>query len=137
MAILTESGIGAVTARAVAARIGVPVGSVSYHFDSVRSLLLEASRRVIAMRAQSIEDWRTNVTANTVVDRLAELIHRQLTVGRELTVVADELYILGLRDEGFRAVSSTSIPVLREALATFVSPIEATRRTVKDALVHR
>src|SRR5699024_11199406 len=45
MRILQEEGISAVRARTVAARAEVPLSSVSYHFPSVRELLLEASRR--------------------------------------------------------------------------------------------
>jgi DNA-binding transcriptional regulator YbjK len=127
MALLAEAGVGAVTARAVARRLGIPVGSVSYHFDSVRALLLEASRRVIALRAQDLEQWRADVTAENVTDRLAELIHRQMTTGRQLTIVAYELYILGLRDEDFRAISSRSIPLLRDTLSDFVPSPDATR----------
>jgi TetR/AcrR family transcriptional regulator, regulator of biofilm formation and stress response len=127
MALLAEAGVGAVTARAVARRLDIPVGSVSYHFDSVRALLLEASRRVIALRAQDLEQWRADVTAENVTDRLAELIHHQMTTGRQLTIVAYELYILGLRDEDFRAISSRSIPLLRDALSDFVPSLDATR----------
>lgn len=127
MQLLEESGIGAVTARTVAARVGVPVGSVSYYFDSVRSLLLEASRRVIHLRAMSLETLREGVTPETVLRRLAELIHHQLTTGRALTVVAYEMYVLGLRDDEFRVVSARSIHVLRERLLEYCSPDRATQ----------
>jgi TetR/AcrR family transcriptional regulator, regulator of biofilm formation and stress response len=127
MTLLAEAGVGAVTARAVAGQIGIPVGSVSYHFSSVQALLLEASRRVIALRAQHLEEWRIDVTAENVIDRLARLIHHQLTTGRQLTIVAYELYILGLRHEEFRAISSQSIPLLRDTLSDFVPRAEAIR----------
>ena len=35
--LLQDGGVVAVTARAVATRAGVPLGSVSYHFTSVRA----------------------------------------------------------------------------------------------------
>lgn len=123
--LLQDSGIAKVTARAVADAAGVPVGSVSYYFDSLPSLLLEASRRVMEQRHQTLAVWRKTVTAGTVVERVAELVHHQLTDDRALTVVAYELYILGLRDSRFREVSDTSIRVLREHLADFCSPTRA------------
>lgn len=127
MDLLYESGVPAVSARAVARRAGVPVGSVSYHFDSVKALLVEASSRVAQERLSGLEAWARTVTSETVVRRLAEMIHHQLTDGRELTVIAYELYILGLRDEDFRQISHMVIEGLRATLALFCTPTEATR----------
>lgn len=124
--VLQASGVASVTARAVATAAGVPVGSVSYHFDSVSSLLLEASKQVIEIRRESLVAWRETVTAESLPERLAELVHHQLTQGRSLTVVAYELYLLGLRDERFREVSDRAISVLREQLVEFCSPRQAT-----------
>jgi TetR/AcrR family transcriptional regulator, regulator of biofilm formation and stress response len=116
MEMLQLDGVTAVTARAVAARIDIPVGSVSYHFDSVRSLLLEASRRVLQLREEALMAWSLTVRAPTLGERLAELVHHQLTEGRALTKVAYELYLLGLRDEEFRALSVRSVEILRDQL---------------------
>lgn len=127
MELLQASGVGAVTARAVANHSGVPVGSVSYHFDSVRSLLLEAGRRMVRLREASLEAWQENVTTENVVQRLAELIHHHLTDGRPLTVVAYELYILGLRDEEFRAISASVIGIVRDRLLPYCTPARATQ----------
>jgi TetR/AcrR family transcriptional regulator, regulator of biofilm formation and stress response len=135
IALIEESGVGAVTARAVATRAGVPLGSVSYHFDSVKAVLLEASRSIIEQRTSSLVDWQVGVTAETVVDRLAELIHRQITEGRQFTVAAYELYVLGLRDPDFREISRTSIPALQECLAQFVATdVAAHLAAVADGL---
>src|SRR5690625_7125788 len=57
MRILQEEGVTGVRARAVAARAEVPLSSVSYHFPSVRELLLEASRRVAALRTEGLRSW--------------------------------------------------------------------------------
>src|SRR5690625_3000468 len=93
MHILQNHGVAGVSARAVATRAEVPLSSVSYHFPSVRELLLEASRRVAALRTTGLESWSAEVSADTVVRRLAEQIHTQITTGRALTVIAYELYI--------------------------------------------
>lgn len=127
MEVLTETGTGGITARAVAERADVPVGSVSYHFDSVRSMLQEASRRVIELRRTTMGSWRQGLTAENLIRRLAELIHHQATEGRELTVVAYELYVLGLRDPDFRSLSLDAIGLLRDELLEHCSPAHATR----------
>src|SRR5699024_2185987 len=80
-----EEGISAVRARTVAARAEVPLSSVSYHFPSVRELLLEASRRVAALRTEGLEAWSAQVTRGVIHRRLAEQLHAQITTGRELT----------------------------------------------------
>lgn len=135
MTLLQDGGIAAVTARAVAGRANVPVGSVSYHFDSVRALLLEAAHRIIELRDRSLEEWGESVTRSTITDRLAELIHEQITTGRNVTVVAYELYLLGLRDEDFRALSVETTTVLSRQLAKHVGDAEAWRlATVADGL---
>jgi TetR/AcrR family transcriptional regulator, regulator of biofilm formation and stress response len=125
IATLEEAGIGGVTARSVAARAGVPVGSVSYHFASVRELLLESSKRVVETRVAALASWSQTVTPPTLFDRLAELVHEQITDGRALTVIAYELYILGLRDDEFGALSRSVIDALRSTLAPLCGDAEA------------
>lgn len=127
IALLEEGGAAAISARAVATAADVPVGSVSYHFDSVRSLLLEAAHQVVALRDQSLREWSQTVTAETVTTRLAELIHAQITSGRALTIVSYELYLLGLRDPDFRTLSLEATSVLFRHLTAHVSQDEATR----------
>jgi len=127
MDILQDHGVAGVSARAVAARAEVPLSSVSYHFPSVRDLLLEASRRVAALRTEGLQAWSAEISAETIVHRLAEQIHTQITTGRALTVIAYELYILGLRDEAFRSVSLSVSDALRAALAVHLDPEVAAR----------
>ncbi|MEU6129888.1 TetR family transcriptional regulator [Saccharopolyspora sp. NPDC047091] len=130
--LIRDGGTARVTARAVAQRAGVPVGSVAYHFDSVRALLIEASRRVLRFRADSLDEWLREVTAETVVARLAELIHHHLTAERGTSVVTYELYVLGMRDPEFRAVSRASLVHLRDKLAE-VLPAPAADRLAATA----
>jgi DNA-binding transcriptional regulator YbjK len=127
MDLLQDDGVGAVSARAVAGRAGVPLSSVSYHFRSVRELLLEASRRVAASRTAGLATWSADLTPETVIPRLAEQIHEQITTGRSLTVIAYELYILGLRDPEFRSVSASVSAALREAIGLHLPDADAVR----------
>ena len=76
MELLQEGGIASVTARSVAARADVPVGSVSYHFDSVKGLLLQASQELLGRRTAQITDWDYQDTGgDAMLEQLAELIH--------------------------------------------------------------
>src|SRR5690625_7589554 len=53
MRILQEEGVTGVRARAVAARAEVPLSSVSYHFPSVRELLLRSEERRVGKECRS------------------------------------------------------------------------------------
>ncbi|MGO1948029.1 MAG: TetR/AcrR family transcriptional regulator [Mycobacteriaceae bacterium] len=120
MVLLQQSGISAVTARGVAAQAGVPVGSVSYHFDSVKGLLLQASSELWDQRIAQITGWDyAKEGAEGVLRQLAELIRHQVTEGRSLTVVSYELYLLGLRDPDFRDISVHTVDALRQVLLDF------------------
>jgi len=125
--LLQEGGVAAISARTVAAEAEVPVGSVSYHFDSVRSLLLEAAHSVIELRDKALHEWSQRLTKETIAKNLAEMIHTQITTGRPLTIIAYELYLLGLRDADFRRLSVEATSVLSRKLAAHVSDAEAWR----------
>ncbi|GAA1452449.1 TetR/AcrR family transcriptional regulator [Nesterenkonia lacusekhoensis] len=117
MELLKETGIASVTARSVATRAEVPVGSVSYYFDSVKGLLLQASQQLLGRRTAQIADWDYQDTGgDALLEQLAELIHHQITTGRSLTVVSYELYLLGLRDPDFQQISAHTVGALRNKL---------------------
>ena len=127
MELLQDSGIASVTARSVANRAEVPVGSVSYHFDSVKGLLLQASHELLGRRTAQIAEWDYPSTGGAaVLKQLAELIHHQVTTGRALTVVSYELYLLGLRDPDFQQVSAHTVGTLRKKLLENFSSEHAT-----------
>lgn len=127
MEVLLEEGVSAITARAVAARAQVPVGSVSYYFPSVRAMLLEAVGQVVAQRKRSLEAWSDATGSQTLVRDLAALIHEQVNCGRALTVLSYELHGLGLRDEAFRGPAVELADALVAALARHMDPAEASR----------
>lgn len=125
MSLLRRGGVGAVTARGVAEEAGVPVGSVSYYFESVQSLLREAARGIVEIRIAALDQWAQGVTSATAPRRLAELICSHITHGRDVTVLAYELYVLGLRDPEVRLISEQVTESLRSHLALFVPPERA------------
>ena len=127
MELLQETGIASATARSVATRADVPVGSVSYYFDSVKGLLLQASQELLGRRTAQIAEWDSQDTGgDAMLEQLAELIHHQITTGRALTVVSYELYLLGLRDPEFQQVSAHTVGALRKKLLEHYSEERAT-----------
>lgn len=123
--LVQRSGIASVTARSVAAGAGVPVGSVAYYFESVAGLLREAGARVLRLRTEALGERLAGTCPENVVRRLAELIHHQLTDQRTTSIVAYELYMLGMRDAKFREASRSSNAQLREWLAQVLPQAQA------------
>ncbi|WP_370971145.1 TetR/AcrR family transcriptional regulator [Amycolatopsis sp. cg9] len=125
--LVQTGGIAGVTAASAETGAEVPPGSVAHHFGSVPALLLEAGARVLRLRTDTQGEWLAGTSPANVVLRLAELIHHQLTEQRATSVVAYELYALGLRHEEFRQASRLANARLRERLAEVVPPAEAAR----------
>jgi AcrR family transcriptional regulator len=74
LAILRERGAGALTARAVAARAGMALGQVSYHFASMEELLVETHRAATAELA-AVTDAALAETGCDPVARLSAFLH--------------------------------------------------------------
>lgn len=120
VALIYAGGYASVTARAVAEKAGVPVGSVSYHFSSVKALLVEAAHHIAEQRIASLSQWVSLANgddARAVTDSLAELIHRQLTSERELTVASYELSLAGLHDADLREIACSIEDALEAAIS--------------------
>lgn len=111
----------------MADRCAVPVASVSYYFDSVPALLSEACRQVLKERSRRLDTWLAASTPDTVVDDLAALIVHQLTEQRATSMVAYELYVLGMRDDGLRQIGADSVEHLRRRLTGLVPPADLDR----------
>lgn len=120
--IVRDGGIGALTARAAAAEAEVPLGSVGYHFGSVRELLADACTLVLQERSRALDAHLDGATATDLIERLARLIEHQLTAERAATVVAYELQMLGMHDAELRAIGRSSLDHLRHRLAQTISP---------------
>ncbi|MEE1295980.1 MAG: TetR family transcriptional regulator [Bifidobacterium sp.] len=124
--VLESDGIERCTARRIAERAGVPVGSVSYHFKSKRDILLGALREIERSRQRDIEEWAATATAETIERDLARLILMHSTGdGRGLTMVSYELCIMGLRDEEFRRIALGMLYTMQRCLAVICGPERA------------
>jgi DNA-binding transcriptional regulator YbjK len=115
MALLAEGGMRAVTARAVAARAGVPLAAVSYYFDSIQHLTQEALRRHITDRVAELEALADSAaagrrSAEQVGERLVELL---LARDRDATIAQFEVFLEAARN-----------PALRECVAEVLDAFE-------------
>jgi AcrR family transcriptional regulator len=80
--LIAEVGWGRVTTRAVAARAGLPHGTVSYHFHGKQSLLVEA---VLHAFAQSVPP--AQFEEPTSLSELVDFVATQITTGARDSVL--------------------------------------------------
>jgi len=109
-----ESGAGAATHRAVAARAGVPPATTSYFFGSITELIEEALRAFVAGRTEEFAALLAGLEGSTP-DAMARAFAAVLLSGDRTSELAQiEAYLHAARGEG-----------LREAVADAMSAFEA------------
>lgn len=131
--LIAEQGVAGVSHRKVAARAGVPLGSMTYHFQSREALLHEAFTRfsgtVVALFEERLGAAGTIEEARKAV---ADLIHH-LSGGRQRDLVlTHELYTLAAREPAYRELTRTWMQRSRRALEWHFDPVTARQL---DALI--
>ncbi|WP_214109106.1 TetR/AcrR family transcriptional regulator [Acrocarpospora catenulata] len=106
--LIAEAGVAGTSHRKIAARAGVPLGSMTYHFNGMDELLFEAFTR---FAETIITQFEKRLSAATTIDEAKEaivgLIHQDLTGPQTARdgVLAFELYTLAAREPRFRAIT--------------------------------
>lgn len=119
IAVVAERGVENVTHRAVAGAAGVPLGSTTYHFETLDDLLAVALRSAAEHNIARLRSWERHLPADAdLAAALADLVVRALTHERALTVVEYELYVAALHRPGLRATSTAWDDALRELFAS-------------------
>ncbi|GAA1434950.1 TetR family transcriptional regulator [Streptomyces thermospinosisporus] len=104
--LIAEEGIARVSHRRIAARAGVPLGSMTYHFDGIDELLREAFRRFTDHIA-AVFDARLGTAADPDQARtaVADLVHILSEGSRRDLVLTQELYTLAARRPAYRELT--------------------------------
>ncbi|KAB8295662.1 TetR/AcrR family transcriptional regulator [Bifidobacterium avesanii] len=131
--VIAERGVAGTSHRVVAAAAGVPLGSMTYHFDGMGDLLHQAfdqfartSAAHFAKRmraAGSVEEAREAIAAHVEEDLLATQRDFNITL---------ELYTLAARDPAYRDITELWMTASRAELKRFFDP-ETSR--MLDALI--
>lgn len=130
---VAELGVAGISARRIAARADVPLGSMTYHFTDMDELLHEAFTRF----SESVADrFEARLVAATTVDEakqaVATLILDDLVQSQRELVLTHELYTLAARQAGYRTITRAWMARSRAALERHFTP-EVARRL--DALI--
>ncbi|GAB2935160.1 TetR/AcrR family transcriptional regulator [Streptomyces mayteni] len=131
--VIAEVGVAGTSHRRVAARAGVPLGSMTYHFTGMDELLREAFGRF----ATSVSDGFAQVMAaagdlDAARRAVVDLITRDVLTDRRDLVLTHELYTLAAREPAFRDITNAWMARSRQALERHFDPTTA---RLLDALI--
>lgn len=105
--VVAERGIDGLTHRAVAAAAGVPLGSTTYHFQTLDDLLEVALREAAENNVRRLREWEQSLAPGVeFAVALAELVMGYVRDERAHTVVEYDLYVAALHRPRLRAASS-------------------------------
>ncbi|TCP47353.1 TetR family transcriptional regulator [Tamaricihabitans halophyticus] len=117
LAVLSRDGFDGLSYRTVAAEAEVPLGSATYYFPQIDDLIAAVVDQAAEDSLQRFSGWDEALPdTEALIEQLAELIVEQTTSGRARSVMAYELYMLGLRRPEYRARSTAWVGHLRSSL---------------------
>ncbi|MFD6416208.1 TetR/AcrR family transcriptional regulator [Streptomyces sp. NPDC060194] len=131
--LIADDGVAGVSHRKIAARAGVPLGSMTYHFTSMDELLREAftgfAGTVIEVFEERLGVARTPDEARAAV---VDLIHLLSDGDQRQLVLTHELYVLAARRPAYRELTRQWMAGSRRVLERHFTP-ETARQL--DALI--
>lgn len=117
LALIAEAGVAGVSHRKVAARAGVPLGSMTYHFTSMHELLFAAFTRFSTSVSLRFEARMADATDfHSAQEAVADLICFDVVASQHELVLTHELYTLAARELNYRALTREWMQRSRRAL---------------------
>ncbi|ALV45579.1 hypothetical protein MB46_08825 [Arthrobacter alpinus] len=121
--VVAEHGVAGTTYRKIAARAGVPLGSLTYHFDSLDELLGEAFTKLANHTADGFDVAMAQVGDEAAARAaVVSLITGELLNDPRTMVLSYELYALATRRPDMRRVTDAWMARSRVALGKFFDP---------------
>lgn len=123
--LIGSEGVGGVTNRKIAARAGISLGSITYHFASQRELLTESLLHFVRTETERLagiaRTWQDSEPSLEQAARIVEIVAAQTIEDTEQTAALApyELYIHAGRDIEVRAAAAESFAAY-DALAVTV-----------------
>lgn len=131
--LIADEGVAGISHRKVAALAGVPLGSMTYHFESMDGLLYEAFTR---FSGSVVEVFQRRLGAASTPDEareaVADLVHHLSSGDQRQLVLTHELYTLAARRPAYRELTRAWMHQSRRILEQHFTP--ATARQL-DALI--
>ena len=137
---IAELGVAGLSARKVAARADVPLGSMTYHFTDMDELLREAFTRFAESVAVRFEARMLAVDGmEEAKTALAAVIHQDVFDTPADLVLTHELYTLAARDPSYRTITRDWMRRSRAALERHFDPTTARQldALIEGLTIHR
>lgn len=119
--VVGAKGIAGLSHRSVAAEADVPLGSTTYHFETLDDLLVAALRQANEPYARG---WAPRA-GEDLAGALARLLGELLTADRGRAELEYELYLAALRRSALRPVAAEWLESVTAALAEHTDPVTA------------
>ena len=131
--VIAAEGVAGASHRKIAARAGVPLGSMSYHFSGMDELLTEAFTRFgTSISDRFDERLGRAVGIDAARQAVVDLIHEDLLDSQRELVLTHELYTLAARKPEFRRITRDWMARSRRALGLHFDPVTC---RMLDALI--
>ncbi|QUH06011.1 TetR family transcriptional regulator [Saccharopolyspora erythraea] len=131
--LIAEEGVAGTSHRKIAARADVPLGSMTYHFESMDELLWESfSRFIHGVIAAFERRMGAARSLEEAAEAVAGIIYEDVFATRQDLVLTLELYALAAREPAYRGLLSEWMGRSRLALERHFD--QATAREL-DALI--
>ncbi|MEV1093533.1 TetR/AcrR family transcriptional regulator [Streptomyces microflavus] len=117
LGLIADEGVAGISHRKVAARAGVPLGSMTYHFASMDELLHEAFTRFSGTIVAVFEDrLGAAATPDEAREAVADLVHHLSGGNQRELILTHELYTLAARKPAYRELTREWMSRSRRAL---------------------
>ncbi|WP_354671030.1 TetR family transcriptional regulator [Streptomyces sp. MA15] len=123
--VAAEEGARRVNHRRVAARAGVPLGSVTYYFPTAEKLVVEMFRHLSTVRVVPLAELSQPMTRTQLIDRITSIVAGENRVSSFYQQLSYEMVVYGHTHPGVAALASEWHDRWREALAVNMSPQSA------------
>lgn len=123
--VAAAEGTRRVNHRSVAARAGVPLGSVTYYFPTAERLVVEMFRHLSTTRVVPLADLSEPMTRSQLLDRLTSIVVGDDRVSSFYHAASNEMFLYGLKHPEVAALASEWFDRWRAALAVHMSPRSA------------
>lgn len=124
--VIAEVGVAGTSHRVVAAAAGVPLGSMTYHFDGIDDLVHEALDRFAHRVSDRFEArMRAVTTREEAIAAVEQIVQVDALPDRHDLVLTQELYGVAARDERFRDITDRWMSRSRAAFERHFDPVTA------------
>lgn len=139
--VMAEVGVAGTTHRLIAKKAGVPLGSMTYHFQNMEEVIWCAFEKFATGLQRRVEEQLRTVPADgDVVAGILSLVNRGTPPEQQRdTLLTLELYILAIRDPKYGNLVQLWIASTRAALAQIFSNthLEVIDALIEGFLIHR